>query len=272
MAAQGPQRMADLSRPGGAASELCPRSRLYSHRIFARQRTPVRRLVGLSADRSVRADQPIWRTGGFCRAGGCLPSRRSRRNAGLGARAFSRRSAWVGQFRRHRALRARQPAAGPPSRLGHADLQLRPHRSGQFPGIECAVLAGALWHRRPARRCGRLDAVSGLQPARGRLDPEQIWWPGKSRRHRFPAPFQYRSVRPFSAGHHGRGRINRVAAGIAPGRIWRARLWLQMEYGLDARHAELHQQGSNPPQVSSRRHPVRPALRIFGEFHPAAVA
>src|SRR5260370_23665438 len=45
-----------------------------------------------------------------------------------------------------------------------------------------------------------------------------------------------------------------------------------MEYGLDAWHAELHQRGPDPPQGSSRRHPVRPGLRVFGKFHPAAVA
>src|SRR5260370_388860 len=73
VAAEGPQRMADLSRPGGAASELCPRSRLHPHRIFAGQRTPVRRLVGLSADRPVRADQPIWRARRFFPSGGRLP-------------------------------------------------------------------------------------------------------------------------------------------------------------------------------------------------------
>ena len=145
---------------------LCPRSRLYPCRIPARQRASVRRLLGLPADRDVCADQPVRHAGGFFRAGRCLPSRGPRRAAGLGARAFPRRSARPRQFRRHRALRARQPAAGPPSRLGHADLQLRPHRSGQFPGLERAVLAGALRHRRPARRCGGLDAVSRLQPAR----------------------------------------------------------------------------------------------------------
>ena len=36
----------------------------------------------------------------------------------------------------------------------------------EFPGVERAVLARALRHRRPARRCGRLDALSRLQPAR----------------------------------------------------------------------------------------------------------
>ena len=272
VAAQGRQRMAELSRPRRTASGLCQGSRLYPCRVSARQRASVRRLVGLSADRPVRADQPVRHAGGFCRAGRCLPSRRHRRDARLGARAFSRRSARPRPFRRHRALRARQSAAGPSSRLGHADLQLRPHRSGQFPGVERAVLAGALRHRRPARRCGRLDALSRLQPARRRLDSEQVWRPGKSRGHRLPAPLQHRTVRALSAGHHGRGRIDRMAAGVASGRIWRARLRLQMEHGLDARHAELHRQGSDPPQASSRRHPVRPALRVFGKFHPAAVA
>ena len=272
VAAQGQQRMAELPRSRRAAAALCPRSRLHPCRIPAGQRTSVRRLMGLPADRHVRADQPVRQPGGFFRAGRCLPSRRHRRAAGLGARAFPRRSARPRQFRRHRALRACQPAAGPPHGLGHADLQLRPHRSRQLPGLERAVLAGALRHRRAARRCGRLDAVSRLQPARRRLDSEQIWRPRKSRGHRLPAPLQHRSVRPLSAGHHRRRRIDRMAAGVAPGRIWRARLRLQMEHGLDARHAELHQQGSDPPQASSRRHPVRPALRVLGKFHPAAVA
>ena len=194
---------------------LCARSRLHPCRISARQRTSVRRLMGLSADRAVRADQPVRHAGGFCRAGRCLPSRRDRRDARLGARAFSRRSARPRPFRRHRALRARQSAAGPPPRLGHADLQLRPHRSGQFPGLQRAVLARPLRRRRPARRCRRLDALSRLQPARRRLDSEQIWRPRKPRSHRFPAPLQHRSVRAFSAGHHGRRRIHRMAAGVA---------------------------------------------------------
>ena len=38
--------------------------------------------------------------------------------------------------------------------------------------VERAVLARALPHRRPARRCGRLDALSRLQPPAGRLDSE----------------------------------------------------------------------------------------------------
>ena len=228
--------------------------------------------MGLSADRPVRADQPVRHAGRLFRPRRCLPSRGDRRMARLGARTFSRRSAWARLFRRHRALRTRQSPAGPPPRLGHADLQLRPHRSGQFPGLQRAVLVRSLRRRRPARRCRRLDALPRLQPARRRVDSEPARRPGKSRSHRIPAPLQHRTVRAFSGGHHGRGRIHRMAAGLAAGRIWRARLRLQMEHGLDARHAEIYRQGSGVPEAPSRRHPVRPALRVFGEFHSAAVA
>jgi 1,4-alpha-glucan branching enzyme len=65
------------------------------------------------------------------------------------------------------------PEAGPASGLGHADLQLRPRRSDQFPGLQRAVLAGALRHRRPARRCGRLHALSRLLAAGGGWIPNQ---------------------------------------------------------------------------------------------------
>ena len=162
--------MAELSRAGRAIAGLCARHGLYACRIPAGQRASVRRLLGLSADRTVRADQPVRLAGGFRRAGRRLPPRRPRRAARLGARAFPRRSARARPFRRHRALRACQSQAGPASRLGHADLQLRPHRSDQFPGLQRAVLAGALRHRRPARRCGRLHALSRLlagRPAAG---------------------------------------------------------------------------------------------------------
>ena len=101
----------------------------------------------------------------------------------------------LGALRRHRALRARRPDAGPPSRLGHADLQLRPRRSDELPDRQRAVLARALRHRRAARRCGRLDALSRLQPPGRRLGPEQLRRPREPRRHRIPAPHQHGSVR-----------------------------------------------------------------------------
>ena len=129
----------------------------------------VRRLVGLSADRPVRADQPLRHAGGFRRADRRLPPRGPRRAARLGAGAFPRRSARARPFRRHRALRARQPDAGPPSRLGHADLQLRPRRGGELPasptrcsGSSATASTGCASMRSP--RCS-ISTTAGRQAA-----------------------------------------------------------------------------------------------------------
>ncbi len=104
---------------------------LHPCRVPAGQRASVRRLLGLSADRPVRADQPLRHAGRFRRAGRRLPCARASACCSTGCPGISRRSARPRRFRRHRALRTRQSAAGPPPRLGHADLQLRAHRSGR---------------------------------------------------------------------------------------------------------------------------------------------
>ena len=106
-------------------------------------------------------------------------------------------------------------AAGAAPRLGYADLQSWAHRGRQLPARERAVLARSLQGRRPARRCGRIDALSRLQPARRRLDSEQVRRPRKSRSARVPAPLQYGSVRALPArDHRGRG-IDGLADGVA---------------------------------------------------------
>ena len=72
-------------------------------------------------------------------------------------------------------------------------------------------------HRRAARRCGRLDALSRLQPAGRRLDSEQLRRAREHRRHRVPAPHQHRGFRARSRTPP-RSRRNRP-----PGRWCRAR-------------------------------------------------
>ena len=118
--ARGRRPLAHLPRAGRAASGLCRRHGLHPHRADAGVGASVRRLMGLSADRAVRADQPVRHAGGFRRADRRLPPQGPRRAARLGAGPFPRRSARARPLRRHRALRARQSDAGPPSRLGHA--------------------------------------------------------------------------------------------------------------------------------------------------------
>ena len=210
--------MADLSRARRAAAGLCARSRLHPCRIPARQRASVRRLLGLSADRPVCADQPLRLAGGFRRAGRCLPSRR----------ASACMLDWVpghfpddphglGRFDGTALYEHANPHAGPPSRLGHADLQLRPHRSDQLPGVERAVLAGALRHRRPARRCGRLHALSRLQPARRAAGFRTSMAAGKTSR---PSPSCAASTPSCSRASRRRPRRRKNPP---PGRRCRAR-------------------------------------------------
>ena len=91
--ARGRRPLADLSRAGRAASGLRRRHGLHPHRADAGVGASVRRLVGLSADRAVRADQPVRHAGGFRRADRRLPPQGPRRAARLGAGAFPRRSA-----------------------------------------------------------------------------------------------------------------------------------------------------------------------------------
>src|SRR3954462_1378350 len=70
---------------------------------------------------------------------------------------------------------------------------------------------------------------------------------------------------------HRRG-IDRLAAGVAadlPGGAW---LRHEVEHGLDARHAALHDERSGVPQVSSRRADLQPVVRLPREFRPAALA
>ena len=139
--------------------------------------------------------------------------------------------------------------------------------------VERAVLAGALCHRRPARRCRGLHALSRLQPARRRLDPEQIWRPRKSRSHRFPAPVQHRSCsrvfrkppprrRNRPRGRWCRGRSTVAGSASATNGTWGGCTTRSSYIGKDPIHRRHHH-----GDVA-----VRAALCVFGKFHPAAVA
>ena len=64
-----------------------------------------------------------------------------------------------------------------------------------------------------------------------------------------------------------------MADGVAPGRRRRARLRLQMEHGLDARHAELHRARNRcTANTITATSSFGLHLRLLRELHPAAVA
>ena len=159
---------------------------------------PFSRIVGLSGDRVLRADQPLRPAGGLQALRRRVPSGRHRRDPRLGARTLSEGRARPRALRRHGALRARRSAAGRASGLGHADLQLRPQRGPQLPAVERAVLARGVSHRRPARRRGRVDAVSRLLAPGGRVDSEPVRRPREPRGDRLPAAAEHADARRAS--------------------------------------------------------------------------
>ena len=108
---------------------------------------------------------------GFARFVARLPCARASACCSTGCRRiFPSDAHGLAQFDGTRAVRVRRSARRLPPRLEHADLQLRPQRSAQFPGRQCAVLDRALRRRRPARRCGGLDALPRLLAHGRRVD------------------------------------------------------------------------------------------------------
>ena len=129
-----------------------------------------------------------------------------------------------------------------PQQGRHLDWDTLIYNFGRTEVANFLLASGLFWlgplrHRRAARRCGRLHALSRLQPPRRRLDSEQVRRPREPRSDRIPAPLQHRAVRALSRGHDGGRGVHRMADGVTAGRMWRARLRLQVEHGVDARHA-----------------------------------
>ena len=83
-----------------------------------------------------------------------------------------------------------------------------------------ALLARPISHRRPARGCGRLDALSRLLAQGGRMDPERIRRAREPRSRLFPETLQRSLLRAFPGHHDHRRGINRLAAASRARRIW----------------------------------------------------
>jgi 1,4-alpha-glucan branching enzyme len=126
-------------------------------------------------------------------------------------------------------------------RMGsHAGLQLRPRGGQELPRRQRHLLAGGIPHRRAAGRCRRVDALPGLLAAARGVDAERVRRPGEPGRHLVPARSQRDLLQAGARHHDDRRGIHRVARGFPAGAPWRARLRLQVEHGLDERHARVH--------------------------------
>ena len=266
------RRSADLPRDGAADRPVREGHGLHAHRAAAGAGASLRRIVGLPGDRVLRADEPLRAAGRFQGVRRRMPRQRHRRDSRLGARTFSEGRARPRALRRHGALRARGSAAGGAPRLGHARLQLRAARSARVSAEQRAVLARRISHRRTARRCGRVDAVSRLLAEGRGVAAQRVRRPREPRGDGVSAAAQRADARAASRIDHRCRRIDGVAGRDAAGASRRARLHLQVEHGVDARHARVRQQGSHLPPLGAQRPDLLAALRVHRELHPAVLA
>ncbi len=209
---------------------------------------------------------------GLCPLRRRRPPRRPRRHPRLGAGAFPDRRAWPGALRRHRALRACRSAPGLPSRLEHRDLQFRPHaRSSSF--LVNNALSGSsnsmstACASMPSPRC----SISTIRASRGEWMPNEYG----GNENLEAVAFLQRDEHARSIGAHpGALTIAEESTSwprrLGAGPCRRARLRLQVEHGVHARHAALHGARPDPPRAPPQRHDLRPALRLHREFRAAA--
>ncbi len=85
---------------------------------------------------------------------------------------------------------------------------------------------------------------------------------------------QLNEVRPRSRARRDLRRrgVDRLAGRVAPGLPRRARLRLQVEHGVDARHAGLLPARVDPPPLPPSPADVLARVRVQRELHPAALA
>ena len=196
---------------------------------------------------------------------------RHRRDPRLGAGALPDRRDGLGRFDGTAPLRARRPAPGLPSGLGHADLQLRPPRGAQLPARQRAVLARST----TSTACGSMRwprcSTSTTRARRASGCPTSTAGARTSRRST-SSPAQRAGLRRASRRHDRRRGVDRLARRLAADLRRRPRLRLQVEHGLDARHPALHRARTRSIAATIKRPHLRPALRLHRELRAAAVA
>jgi 1,4-alpha-glucan branching enzyme len=175
----------------------------------------------------------------------------------------------LARIRRHVALRARRSAQGRASRLGHADLQLRPQRGADVSAQQRALLARGVSHRRAARRCRGVDALSRLLASAGQWIPNQ--YGGRENLEAVSFLQQLNTIRHGPRrGHGDSGRGVDVMAGRQQADVCRrSRFHLQVEHGMDARHAGVHPSGPRASTLASQPDHVLDALCVYRELRAA---
>ena len=269
-----PARGGRGSRGGSSPTQLVPyvaELGLHPRRADAGDAASLRAVVGLPGERLLRAAVDVRRPGRLPRPRRRVPRRRHRRAPRLGARALPAGRVGARPLRRHGALRARRSAPRGASRLGHADLQPLAARGAELPARERPLLGARVPRRRAPRRRRRLDALPRLLARAGRLGAERAGRPREPRGGRVPARAERGAARPRARRRGDRGGVDRLARRLAADLDGRARLHVQVEHGLDERHAVVRRARAGAPALPPRRADLLARLRLGRELRPAAL-
>ena len=193
----------------------------------------------------------------------------------LGAGAFPDRRARPRALRRHRALRARRPAPGLPSRLEHRDLQFRPRARSRTSSIANALF----WLERYHVDGLRVDAVASMlyldySRKRGRVAAERATAAARTCE---AIAFLRRAERGAStAASRARSRSprNRPPGPAVSQPAYAGGLGFGFKWNMGWMHDTLDYMRARPgaPALAPRRDDLRPALRLRRELRAAAVA
>ena len=242
LVAAGPVATAQLAERAGRLRE---RDRLHPRRVPAGGRAPVRRLLGLPGHLLLRADLALRHPGRLPLPGRRAAPGRHRRDRRLGARALPQGRVGAGPLRRHRRCTSTPTRAAASSRTGARYVfDFGRTRGAQLPRRQRPVLARGVPRRRAAGRRGRLDALPGLLPQGRRVGAEHVRRPGEPRGGRLPAGDERDRLQAGARRDHHRRGVDVLAGRHPADPPGRSGLRLQVEHGLDARHAGLHRSTS----------------------------
>ena len=262
-----------MGRACRPADPLCRRHGLHPYRVPADHRASLRSVLGLPDDRPLRADGPLRRPGGFCPLRRRRPPRRHRRHPRLGAGAFPdrRSTAWPGSTARRSTsmptrARASIPTGTPRSTISAAARWSPSSSTTRSSGPRNTISTACA--SMPSPRC----STSTIRARQGEWIPNE-----KGGRENLEAvSFLQKMNEAVYGAHPGVMTIAeestswpKVSQPVHEGGLGFGFKW-NMGFMHDT--LEYFSQGADPPQAPSRRHHLRPGLRLQREFRAAALA